>query len=277
MQVIAAHSVFLWPGDAPGSHGNAEIDRPSLTIYPASPPNSIPTGVVICPGAGYCQLRLEQEGRQVAEWLNALGISAFVLKYRLSPKYHYPIQLWDAQRAIRYIRANAAELAVDPARIGIWGFSAGGHLASLAGTHFDPGHAAAPDPLERQSSRPDFMILAYPLITLEEPYAHVGSRSNLLGDKPNLALIQALSTHRHVSAKTAPAFLFHTSGDQTMPVENSVYFYLALHRARVPAEMHLYSKGDHGVGLAQDDPVLRTWTDRLLEWLKLQGLTAPRA
>lgn len=271
MQVIAPQSIFLWPDGAPRALGNAEIDRPSLTIYPASPTNKVPTGIVICSGTGYSHLALEHEGREIAEWLNSLGISSFVLKYRLGPKYRYPIELWDAQRAIRYVRAHAAQLGIYADRVAVWGLSAGGHLASTAGTHFDSGNPAAPDPIDRQSSRPDFMILTYPVITLEEPYAHVGSRTNLLGEKPNPGLVQSLSNHRQVTTGTPPTFLFHTTADQTVPVENSILFYLALRRSRIPAEMHVYSKGDHGVGLAQDDPVLRTWTDRLADWLKVQG------
>ncbi len=264
-------TILLWPDGAPGAQGIADIDKPALTLYPASDANKVPTGVVVCPGGSYSHLSMEHEGSEIALWLNHLGISAFVLKYRLGPKYHHPIELWDAQRAIRYVRAHAVEFGLQPNRIGIWGFSAGGHLASTAGTHFDAGDSAATDPINRQSSRPDFLILAYPVITLEDPYAHVGSRTNLLGEKPDPALIELLSNERQVTTKTPPTFLFHTTEDQTVPVENSVFFYLALRKAGVPAEMHIYLKGRHGVGLAQDDPVLRTWSDRLADWLKVQG------
>lgn len=270
MQVIPPHTVFLWPEGAPGAHGNAEIDRPSLTIYPAPSDTSIPTAVVICPGGGYAHVTLDYEGRDVADWLNRLGISAFVLKYRLGPAYHYPIELWDVQRAIRYVRANASEFHIRTDRIGVWGFSAGGHLASMAGTRFDPGNPAAPDPIDRQSSRPDFMILAYPVITMEEPYVHVGSRINLIGEKPSPGLVHSLSNETQVTSGTPPTFLFHTTEDETVPVQNSVMFYLALRKFKIPAEMHIYLKGRHGVGLAPDDPVLHTWTDRLADWLKVQ-------
>jgi acetyl esterase/lipase len=215
---------------------------------------------------------MDYEGQQIAEWLNHLGISAFVLKYRLGPKYHFPIELWDAQRAIRYVRAHARDLGVQSNRIGIWGFSAGGHLASTAGTHFDMGDRDASDPSDRPSSRPSFMILAYPVITMEAPYVHLGSRDNLLGEKPDPALAASLSNQTQVTSETPPTFLFHTSDDDVVPVQNSVEFYLALRKAGVPAEMHIYLHGRHGVGLAQNDPILRTWPDRLADWMKSQGI-----
>jgi acetyl esterase/lipase len=204
--------------------------------------------------------------------LNDRGITAFVLKYRLGPKYHHPIEIGDAQRAIRWVRLHAKEYGYDEKRIGIWGFSAGGHLASTAGTHFDLGKRDASDPIERQSSRPDFMILAYPVITFTAPYLHQGSRDNLLGERPDPALIELLSNEKHVTADTPPTFLFHTTEDKTVPVENSVYFYLALRKAGVPAEIHIYEKGAHGLGLAPGDPVVKSWTDRLADWLKVEGL-----
>ncbi len=264
--------VPLWPDGAPGAKGNQPEDQPSLTIYQATATNKVPSAVIVFPGGGYVNLAFDYEGTQVAEWLNNLGISAFVLKYRLGPKYHYPVELWDAQRAIRYVRAHADEFQIRADRIGVWGFSAGGHLASTAGTHFDNGDPNGADAIDRQTSRPDFMILAYPVITFEEPYAHLGSLHALLGEKPDPALVQSLSNETQVTPHTPPTFLFHTTDDQVVPVQNSVFFYLALRRAGVPAEMHLYLHGRHGVGLGQKDPVLRTWPDRLADWLKLQGL-----
>jgi acetyl esterase/lipase len=215
---------------------------------------------------------MDHEGKQIAQWLNNLGISAFVLKYRLGPEYHYPVELWDVQRAIRYVRAHAQEFGISQDRIGVWGFSAGGHLASTAGTHFDKGDPNGSDPIDKQSSRPDFMILAYPVITFLEPYAHLGSLHALLGVKPDPQLVRLLSNELQVTPQTPPTFLFHTSDDTVVPVENSLELYSALRQAGVPAEMHIYLHGRHGVGLAQDDPVLRTWPDRLADWLKLQGL-----
>lgn len=264
-------AILLWPDGAPGAKGDANTDKPDLTLYIASQ-NKVPTGVIVCPGGGYAHLAMSYEGTDIAKWLNTMGISGFVLKYRLGPKYHHPVELEDAQRAIRYVRAHAAEFGIDPHRIGIWGFSAGGHLASSAGTHFDSGTPNSLDPIDRESSRPDFMILSYPVITFEEPYAHRGSRDALLGPNPDPALIELLSNEEHVTKDTPPTFLFHTSDDPVVPVQNSINFYLALRRAGVPAEIHIYEHGRHGVGLAQDMPELSTWPTLLANWLKLRGL-----
>lgn len=263
--------ITLWPQGAPGAKGTAPEDVPSLAVFRPTGAKITTSAVIVMPGGGYRNLAFDYEGTDVAEWLNRLGISAFVLKYRLGPKYHYPVELWDAQRAIRYVRAHAAEFHIQPDRIGVWGFSAGGHLASTAGTHFDGGDQDSSDKIERQSSRPNFMILAYPVITLEAPYVHVGSLHALLGDQPDPALVKLLSNETQVTSRTPPTFLFHTTEDQTVPVQNSVNFYLALRAADVPAEMHIYLKGHHGVGLAENDPVLKSWTDRLADWLRVQG------
>lgn len=253
------------------SQGTTEQDRPTLTAYLPEKAQAVGTGVVVCPGGGYQHLAMDHEGKQIAEFLNRLGIAAFVLQYRLGPKYHHPVELMDAQRAIRTARSKAAEYGFAPDRLGIWGFSAGGHLASTTGTHFDAGKPDSPDPIERQSSRPDFMILSYPVITLEPPFAHQGSRKALLGESPDPALVKLLSNEQQVTPQTPPTFLFHTTTDTTVPVENSVQFYLALRQNKVPAEMHIYEVGRHGVGLAQQDPILHTWADRLTDWLRLHG------
>ena len=224
--------------------------------------------VVVCPGGGYRGLAMDHEGRQIALWLNSQGIAAFVLKYRLGPRYRHPAMLQDAQRAIRTVRARASSLGLAPNRVGIWGFSAGGHLASTAGTHFDDGNAGSADPIERAGSRPDFMVLAYPVISFTTEYVHRGSRTNLLGDNPDPALIEKLSSEKQVTARTPPAFLFHTNADKDVPPENSVLFYLALRRAGVPAEMHIYEEGPHGVGLAPFDAALSSWPARLADWLR---------
>jgi acetyl esterase/lipase len=268
----AWRTVMLWPAGAPGALGNLDEDKPSLTIFPASGAERVPTAVIVFPGGGYSHLSFDKEGTNVAAWLNRLGITAFVLKYRLGPKYHHPIELGDAQRAIRYVRAHAAEYGYDANRIGVWGFSAGGHLAATAGTHFDAGKSDAADPTERVSSRPDFMILAYPVITFAEPYVHAGSRDSLLGENPDPALVALLSDETQVTAQTPATFLFHTSEDATVPVQNSVMFYLALRKAGVPAEMHIFEKGHHGVGLAQDDPALKAWPDLVAAWMRVRGL-----
>jgi acetyl esterase/lipase len=271
-QVKLPYTVLLWPNGAPGAQGTAEVDKPALTIYPIGGTQKVPTGVLVFPGGGYVHLAMDHEGQQIAAWLNSYGIEGFVLRYRLGPRYHHPIELGDAKRAMRYVRAHAAEFGIDPHRIGVWGFSAGGHLASTLGTHFDAGDAASSDAIERQSSRPDFMILAYPVITFEEPYLHRGSRKALLGPNPSPALVDLLSNERHVTAQTPPTFLFQTSDDPVVPVQNSIEFYLALRTAGVPAEMHIYEHGPHGVGLARNKPELASWPDLLASWLKTRGL-----
>jgi acetyl esterase/lipase len=262
---------LLWPSGAPGALGSDDADKPSITVYLVPQDKASGAAVVVCPGGGYGQLAMDHEGKQIAEWLNARGIAAFVLKYRLGPRYHHPIELGDAQRALRTVRAQATEFRAAPDRIGVWGFSAGGHLASTLGTHFDAGDPNAPDPIDRVSCRPDFMILAYPVISLDSEYVHKGSRRNLLGDDPDPKLVALLSNEKQVTPQTPPVFLFHTDGDKGVPPENSVLFYLALRKAGVPAEMHIYERGDHGAGLAQKDPILSTWPDRLADWLKNRG------
>jgi acetyl esterase/lipase len=263
---------LVWPKGAPGAVGNLPEDKPTLTIFQPEAAKAVGTGIVVCPGGGYVHLAIDKEGTKVAEWLNSLGVAAFVLKYRLGPRYHYPTQLEDAQRALRMVRSRANGFGIAPDRIGIMGFSAGGHLASTTGTHFDSGDPDAPDPIGRMSSRPDFMILCYPVITLLPPYVHEGSRRYLLGDNPDPALVKKLSNELQVTPETPPTFLFLTDEDKTVPPENSVDFYLALRKAHVPAEMHIFQHGRHGVGLATGDPELSIWPTLLENWLKLRGL-----
>lgn len=263
--------MLLWENGAPGALGTADTDRPTLTVYRA-PRDSSGTAVIVAPGGGYGGLATEHEGRQEAYWFNAMGVTAFVLKYRLGPRYHHPIELGDAQRAIRTVRARATEFNVIPDRIGMMGFSAGGHLTATAGTHFDAGKADAADPIDRASSRPDFLILGYPVISFDPAVAHAGSVKNLLGDNPDPKLIEDLSADLRVTAQTPPTFLFHTTNDNGVPVENSVRFYLALRKAKVPAEMHLFEKGPHGVGMALNDPALSVWPSLLINWLRARGL-----
>ena len=261
----------LWEKGAPGALGDAEADKPTLTVYRASR-NAVGTGIIVAPGGGYAALAVDHEGRQVASLFNAMGITAFVLKYRLGPRYHHPLQLGDAQRAIRIVRSRAEEFGVASDRIGMMGFSAGGHLTATAGTHFDAGKSDADDPIERASSRPDFLILAYPVISFDPAIAHAGSARNLLGENPDPKLIEDLSNDRRVGPETPPTFLFHTTADTAVPVENSVRFYLALRKAKVPAELHIFENGPHGVGLALGDPALGAWPGLLANWLRGRGL-----
>jgi acetyl esterase/lipase len=260
----------LWANGAPGAQGHEDIDIPTLTYYPAR--SGVPTAVIVAPGGGYRNLAMNHEGRQVANWLNAMGITAFVLKYRLGPRYHHPIELGDAQRAIRLVRTRAAEYGARPDRIGMMGFSAGGHLTSTAETHFDGGNPNAPDPIDRASSRPDFAVLGYPVISFVAPYSHRGSVQSLLGDSPDPKLLESLSNDLQVTAQTPPTFLFSTSEDTTVPPENSVAFYLALLKAHVPAELHIFQKGPHGLGLDLGDPAIGEWPTLLINWLRGLGM-----
>jgi acetyl esterase/lipase len=215
---------------------------------------------------------MSYEGSQVADWLNNLGLAAFVLKYRLAPRYHYPVELLDAQRAMRYVRSNAKLFNLVPNQIGIMGFSAGGHLAALAATHFDEGKTSPGDSIDRSSSRPDFLVLAYPVISCTAPFAHAYSCAQLLGDHPSPAAAEQVSNEKHVTAKTPPTFLFHTNDDSGVSAEGSVAFYMALRKAGVPAELHIYEHGKHGVGLAQDDPILSSWPKLLVDWFRMRDL-----
>jgi acetyl esterase/lipase len=265
---------LLWPKGVPGALGTEERDKPSLTIYlpPADKANG--AAVVVCPGGGYGALAVGHEGKDPAEWLNRHGIAAFVLRYRLGPRYRHPAPMQDAQRAMRIVRGRAKEWNLDPKRIGIWGFSAGGHLASTVATHFDDGKRDADDPIERVSCRPDFAILCYPVITMRPPFTHGGSRRNLLGDKPDEALVTSLCNDEQVTEKTPPTFLFHTNEDTAVPPENSILFYQALRKKKVPAELHVYEKGPHGVGLAAGRGAVSAWPEQLAGWLKTRGLLA---
>jgi acetyl esterase/lipase len=262
----------LWPAGAPDAKGKEPKDVPGVMVYLPSKDKANGTGIVICPGGGYGGLAMDHEGFQIASWLNDHGIAGIILQYRLGPKYHHPTQLHDAQRAIRYTRSHAKEWGLDPGRVGILGFSAGGHLASTAGTHFDRGQPDAHDAMDRLSCRPDFMILMYPVITLTGPYAHVGSRNNLLGNSPDPQLTQTLCNETQVTQDTPPTFLAHTSQDTGVPPENSVLFYLALSKHKVPAELHIYEKGRHGLGLGPRDLPYASWPDRCMAWMQSRGL-----
>ena len=262
--------IELWPAGAPMAKGSADVDKPTLAIY--LPERPIGTAVVICPGGGYRNLAMDHEGDQIARWYNSFGIAAFVLKYRLGPKYNHPVQITDVQRAIRMVRAGAWRYGVNPERIGVMGFSAGGHLASTAATHFDAGDASAADPVDRVSSRPDFAVLCYPVISLTSEYTHQGSKRNLLGESPSAALAESLSNEKQITPETPPTFLWHTNEDSGVPAENSVLFYLGLRKAGVPAELHIFERGRHGMGLAWQDRVLSAWPDLLANWLYSRGL-----
>lgn len=267
----------LWPEGAPGSQGEQPGDVPQLIITLADSEQPSPA-VVILPGGGYHGHAMDHEGYQFAEWFKSLGISSAICTYRLRGKgnsgkgYGHPYPMQDAQRAIQTLRARADELNVDPQRIGVIGFSAGGHLCSTVSTHFLDGDSASTDPIARVSSRPDFSILCYPVIAFDKPYTHKGSQRNLLGESPNPELIESLSNERQVTARTPPTFLFHTSEDKVVPAENSVQYYLACVRNGVPAELHIFPKGRHGLGLARNEKGASQWPALCVQWLERQGI-----
>jgi acetyl esterase/lipase len=269
----AEPTIPLWPDGAPGAVGTDVADRPSLTVYLPAPDQATGTAIVVCPGGGYVRQAMDHEGHQVARLLTSRGVAAFILQYRVGPRYHHPAMLQDVLEAIRIVRRRAAEYWVRTDRVGVLGFSAGGHLASSAVTLFDAPEGRAGAVNDPVSARPDFAVLAYPVIVMGDPVVtHAGSQQNLLGDHPPPDLVTRLSTDRQVTARTPPTFLFHTNEDTTVPPENSIRFYRALVAAGVPAELHIYEKGAHGVGLAPHDEVLRTWTDRLFAWMHGRGL-----
>lgn len=271
----------LWPeGKTPYTLPiDEETGSPRLQLYPTSgTAGHSGAAVVVCPGGGYGGLAKDHEGHQIAAWFTEQGISAFVLHYRLgSEGHHYPTQLADVQRAIRWVRAHADEYQLDPARLAVMGFSAGGHLASMAATLFEEKVYEASDAIDEQSARPDFAILCYPVISLDPAISHGGSRKNLLGPEQNAdeALARKLSSENNVTEKTPPTFLFQTDADTVVPAENATRFYLALREKKIPAELHIYQNGAHGVGLNLGDPVLGTWSGLLSHWLRVNFFFAP--
>ncbi len=263
----------LWTVAAPGAVGTTEADQPSVAVFLPNRWHSIQAGMVICPGGAYKQLMSSYEGADIARWLNSFGVAAFVLQYRISPRYHHPAPLLDATRAVRYVRYHAARFGLLPGRIGIIGFSAGGHLASTLITHFDSGNPDAGDAVDRMSSRPDFAVLGYPVITLQTPWTHQESVHNLLGANPDQALIRELSNDLQVTDRTPPTFLFHTAADAAVPARNSLLFYSALRGRGVESELHLFEYGVHGAGLANGHggaprvPALLDWSALAEEWI----------
>lgn len=255
--VAGSEQALLWPDGAPGAEGGEAVDRPALTLHLAAPEKNTGAAVVVNPGGGYRILASDHEGLQVARWLNSIGVNAFVLRYRLMPKYASSFALLDGQRAVRYVRSRARELGIDPNRIGMLGFSAGGHLTTAVGTAFDDGDPKAADAVERVSSRPDFLVPIYAVVS-----------GNLL--RRNTQTYN--DTAAKVTAATPPAFLVHTHTDPTVTPRHSIAFYQALLAAGVPAEMHIFALGPHGVGLAPGDPDLGQWPGLLHGWLRRQGL-----
>lgn len=264
--------IRLYEGEAPGALGQRPQDIPTLTPFPADSARKTGASMLIFPGGGYGGLA-EHEGTGYAEWFAARGITAYVLKYRLgSAGYRHPVMLNDAARALRMVRAFAKRDGLDPAKVGVIGSSAGGHLASTLVTHFTPGKPDATDRFERESSRPDLGILCYPVISLLE-FAHAGSRRNLLGDNPDPELVRKLSSELQVTKETPPCFVWHTVEDKGVPVENALLFASALRRNGVPFSLHVYEKGAHGLGFGRPEKPAPPWGSQLEHWLKERGFT----
>ena len=278
---LAVTTLRLWDGPAPGAHGTADADTPTLTVFQPTHPNG--TAVIVAPGGAYVYLAANQEGRQPADALASLGVTVFVLKYRLSPAYPYPVPLDDARRAVRLVRSLAPKYGYAPDRIGMLGFSAGGHLAAVTGTLPVPGRSGDPDPVERESSQLNFMVLVYPWLNAMEPQV-----STLHGPLINYCSVNKRATQAdcarlreqftpalHVSGNTPPAILFATTDDQVVPVATSVQFYSALEAAGRDAELHLFAHGAHGFGTGGANPVLSAWPHLLESWLRERGWLTP--
>ena len=260
----------VWPGKAPGALGEADRDIPTITVYVPQSAKKPCAAILICPGGGYGGLCSSYEGHDIANWLDQYGIAGIVLKYRLNP-YRHPIPMNDAQRAMRLVRSHAAEWGIDSNRLGIMGFSAGGHLASTVGTHYDKGIAGAMDVIERFSCRPDFMVLVYPVISMGK-VTHGGSRRNLLGDNPSQELMDNLSNELLVTEDTPPAFLAHSVKDTVVNVENSRLFANALKAKGVAVTLFELPKGEHGLGCGKGDE-WASWQAECAKWLKENKLT----
>lgn len=268
----------LWPQAAPGALGSSPADRPGLTFFfpDSAPANG--TAVIVCPGGAYGMLAREKEGVEPSQWLKSLGVKAFLLDYRVGPVYRHPVEMGDGLRAVRWVRANARRLGLDPRRIGMLGFSAGGHLAATVAAYSDDGDSASPDPVERASSRPDFQILIYPVISMQAPFAHRASRINLLGRVPTPAALDSLSADRHVDARTPPAFIVHAESDPVVAFAHSQAYADALREAKVPVEFVGFAQGGHAFGLAADgtgvpgEAQLATWPSQCAKWMGTLGL-----
>ena len=287
-QVNPAPRVDLWPEGIPGfrptapkevddATGHVEfVDRPSVTVLLADPAKATGTAMIVCPGGGYVREAFDHEGVQIAHWLNSLGVSAFILRYRMK-EYGHPAPLQDVLRAVRLVRSRAAEFHVAADRIGVLGASAGGHLAASAGTLYDAPEGRTGAALDSTSARPDFLVLLYPVITMKEPFVHKGSRKALLGAAPDPALVEEMSLEDRVTKDTPRTFMVHSEVDKTVPVENSLAFYEALRKAGVPSELHLYGQGPHGFGLTKGNGPIDNWYLRCEEWLRFNGWLTPVA
>src|SRR5277367_3966568 len=266
-------TVVLWPNGAPGALGTEDGDVPKMFVYPATGAG-IHSAVIVMPGGGYTHLAIEKEGGAEARWLNEHGVTAFVLEYRLGPRYHFPSPMLDGARAVRYVRSHAAELGVAKDRIGLWGFSAGGHLAGYLASVHDGGAAGASDPTERVSDRPDFAILSYGRCSMDETIPRKTNMEGLLGDHPTQAMLDTISVVKLVTKNTSPCFIYSTTADQTVNSLNATALYDALKRASVPVELHIFERGVHGTGMAQglkELPELAIYPMLLANWMEMHG------
>lgn len=262
--------IELWSNQTFADMGPDNEGCPSITPYLLEGQTHPSAAVIVFPGGGYA-CRAPHEAEPIALWLNSIGISAFVLNYRVAP-YKHPVPLEDAERAVRLVRHRAEEWRVDPNRIGVLGFSAGGHLAATLATHYDQLKRAFDNPIDAHSSRPDLVILAYAVITFGE-FAHAGSRNLLIGENPDAELIRSLSNETQVTADTPPTFLWHNADDLAVPVENSIHFAEALSKHKVPFSLHVFPSGGHGVGLASNLTEPGQWTTLCETWLKAREFT----
>ncbi len=266
--------IILWPEGAPEAKAGAPADIPYLSVYKADPSKATRCAIVVCPGGGYGGLAKSHEGHEIGQWLNELGISAYVLTYRHAPAYKDPVPRLDVQRAIRLVRSlNSPQAGMhDADKVGVLGFSAGGHLASTAATQFDLGLSDSPDTIDRLSSRPDFAILCYPVISMEQGVTHGGSRRNLLGESPSDEDVLRMSNDLRVTSQTPPTFLWHTQEDAAVLPENSLRFYSAMVKHRVPGELHIFQKGRHGIGLGKGQGTAAAWPELCANWLNSLGM-----
>jgi acetyl esterase/lipase len=274
--VPAGETFRLWEGDAPGALGKQDQDIPTLTLYQPAADKAAGSAIVVCPGGGYGGLA-PHEGDGYASWLSDQGITCFVLKYRLGSKgYRHPVMMQDVQRALRTVRAGATKWSVDPKRIGVMGSSAGGHLATTAVTHYDAGKSDATDEIERASCRPDFGVICYGVISMEDGVTHGGSKNNLLGKDPDSKLVESLSNDKQVTKDTPPCFVWSTGEDKAVLPENSFRFVQALRDNKIPFDFHIYQKGGHGIGLSPGKngvPAndVHPWGKDLVFWLRQNG------
>ena len=266
--------VPLWNGPAPHSQGSSPDDIPSLTVFLPENPAKPTSAIVICPGGGYCMLAFEHEGTNEAAWFQQKGVAAFVLKYRLPVHgYRHPVPLLDAQRAMRLVRSHAADWKIDPAKVGVMGFSAGGHLAATLDTHFDTGTPNDAHSIDTLGCRPDFAVLVYAVISMKDGTTDPGSKLNLLGPEPSPSLVENLSNETQVTPETPPTVLVHSADDGVVLIENSHLMLAALQKAGVPSALHEYPRGGHGFGFGpKQTSAPAGWLESACDWLKKQGL-----